>query len=199
MLKLIPLKMELLDSGQPTWEILKLIIHAQYQITAIGIFAVIAISAIVIGTNWVFLQRRVSKIKSEMNIKMASLSEDTEKFKKEAGKEIQRLKGERDRIIMAIMAGRKRFERAVVWAGCGIEDFALVEEEDLRNSMINATIRYLKLCKDISKVNKQNLFERLDYIPDELSEKKEEIKELVNKLSEREVSKDEESEKDETQ
>lgn len=199
MFKLIPLKMELLDSGQPTWEIMKLIIHAQYQITAIGIFAVIAISAIIIGVNWAILQRGVSKIKSEMTAKMTSLSEGIEKFKKDSGKEIHKLNGDTARIVSYIQADRGIYDSAVLWSGVGIEHFERAEEPDLRNMMIDRTIYRLKVCSNMKTNDKRTFLRCIDYIPAELDEKKEEIRELVNKLPEREVSKDEESEKEETQ
>ena len=74
---------EIMDAEQPTWEILKLIIQAQYQITAIGIVVLIAIAVIIIGINWIGAQRKVKKISRELNAKMNSITEELQKTKDE--------------------------------------------------------------------------------------------------------------------
>ncbi len=177
---------EIMDSEQPTWEILKLIIQAQYSITALGIIVLIAIAAIIIGVNWIGTQRKVKKITSGLQAKLNNITEELQKTKEEMTIELQLLRGETYRIIVNLLYRDKNWERMVVWAGCAIEEFGKTNQIDKVNFMTNKLIYSLKKSKIIIKQDKNNLLERINFIPDKLKAKIEEIKGLINILTEKE-------------
>ena len=71
-------------------------------------------------------------------------------------------------------------------AGFGIEHFERAEEPDLRNMMIDRAIYRLKKCTHMKSNDKRKFLKCIDYIPAELSHKKEEIRDLINSLHEEE-------------
>ncbi len=201
MWKIMLVHPEIMDSEQPTWEIIKLIIQAQYSITALGIIVLIAIAVILIGINLIVVQRKVnrsiSRIRSEMGgikMKMEKLKEETaqntngeiQRLKESTRIEIQLLKGDRDRVIVSLFMAQQMWENVVVWSGCGVEDYALANETTRRDGMIEVLISSLKKSNYILERNRSNLLARIKYIPRELQDKKEKIRELINKFPKKE-------------
>ncbi len=173
---------EIMDSEQPTWEILKLIIQAQYQITALGIIVLIAIAAFIIGVNWIGTQRKVKKTTSGLQAKMNSITEELQKTKNEMDIGLLSLKGETARIIFNFFRKDKNWPRASFWAACSVEYFSRAGRTKDVKIIVPYLIYALKHCECIQDQHKRDMLESINYIPDEFKDQREEIRELINKL-----------------
>ena len=186
MFKVFNLTSVLESSKEPSWEIIKLIVQAQYSITAIGLMFIIGITAIIISVNWATARgqekRAVNRLKSEMN----KIKIDVEKLKTDASKiinrEVQYLKGEKDRLFLLSAMQAKNWNAAVVWAGCAIEDFAKANNLAQVENMIEILRTMLNKSENIKGKDKKNLIERLKFIPDDYKDKRLETEDLINTL-----------------
>ncbi len=173
---------KIMEAEQPTWEILKLIIQAQYQITALGIGVLVAIAIIIIGGNWIGTQRKVKKITRELHAKMNSITEDHKKTKDEMRIKLLLLKGETERIFSTLYRHNENWLRAAIWAAGSVEHFSKAGKTRNVKNAVNILIRALKNCKFMNTHSKRKMMERINYIPDEFKDKREEIRDLINKL-----------------
>ncbi len=186
MWKIMLVHPEIMESEQPTWEIIKLIIQAQYSITAIGILVIVGLAIFFFTLNWLPVRKMVKDAKKQRD----TIKEEQNKLKETFQYEIQMLKGEKDRLFALVAVAAQIWDNVVVWAGCAIEDYSKISETKYIKKMILKLIilleKALKMSEAIEKSHKKDLLDRLNYIPDEFKDKKEEIRELINKLPEKE-------------
>jgi len=192
---------KIMEAEEPSWEVIKLVVQAQYNITAIGIVALVGIAAILIGINFIGVQRvkqqmkkTIKDLKNEMKEIRENMQELKGDLKISVNKEIQMLKAEKDRLFALIAWNTKVWINLITWSARGIEDYAKTTRKDMVITMVDLLIIGLKNSKNIRSNDKEQVINSLNYIPKKFNEKRIEIEELVNHL---EVIEEEQMENDE--
>ena len=178
---------EIMDSEQPTWEILKLIIQAQYSITAIGIVAIFGLAGILITINWFVVTRPARKMVYDAKKQKDTIKKEQEELIKAFYYEIQMLKGDKERLFAITSVNAHNWEGVVIRSIRAIVTYTKIGNIQYIKKMISLLESGLRNINAITMEHRMFLLNRLNFIPDKFKDKREEIRELINKLPEKQI------------
>lgn len=194
----IPFMIERPESGQLSWDTVKLIIQSQHNLAIYGITALVAVAILIAGASWFtnfYLVRReleetIDSLWSELTTKEEDFKKTAESIKENAEKMMKETKKDIEEKLIAFDADKSRlfaisafqmgaFESEAYWWANAIKGYAESNAPGLLRIAVDRLNDALGKCKKLKDRNRKQIKEGLSFIPIILRDEKEQIE---NKL-----------------